>query len=269
MTNTPLVDDAPLLEVFLAPIRKCAKYKPAFGQGNSSGLRVAEFQALYGADSFYSWLGLDEPIVYAAHKAAGGLTSVYRQIGVGTERLFREVLKRALGLSEEQLKWAYEYEKTASTKGVHTLDARIRTADLDGSHGSPFSNWLDRSKTLIGAKSTSPVRIHGAVFEVRQGYKSADSKRQNADLRFGVNAYRDGLLPAFAILSAQVSEPVIRRYRSDGMLVLTGLLTDDPTRSTFAFFRQIVGYDLAAFFVRNSPRLKAEIRQVVEKLLSP
>ena len=33
-----------------------------------------------------------------------------------------------------------------------------------------------------------------------------------------------GLLPCFAIFSAQVSEPVLRRYRQDGMLVLTGIL---------------------------------------------
>jgi hypothetical protein len=34
---------------------------------------------MYGADPFCSWVGLDSPLMYAAHKAAGGMTSVYRQ----------------------------------------------------------------------------------------------------------------------------------------------------------------------------------------------
>ena len=43
------------------------------------------------------------------------------------------------------------------------------------------------------------------------GMKSADSKRQNADLRYGIQAYRNGLLPAFAVFSNQVSQPVLTR----------------------------------------------------------
>jgi hypothetical protein len=261
--------DAHLLEVFLAPIRKCAQYKPAFGQATSEGLEIAEFRTLYGADAFYAWLGPDEPILYAAHKAAGGLTSVYRQIGVGSERLVRAIFKQCLGLSDQQLRWGYEYEKASNTKGTHSLDARIRTSDLTAEARKRFSLWLAKCEGVVASKSFPLANVAGVVFEVRQGYKSADSKRQNADLRFGVHAYQGGLLPAFAILSAQVSEPVIRRYRSDGMLVLTGVLREDPTESTFAFFRQIVGYDLANFFVRNSPLLKAEINLVVKKLLSP
>lgn len=77
-------NDEYLRNIFLTPVRKCALYKPAFGQGKAGGLNLEDFQILYGADSFYSWLGLNAPSVYAAHKAAGGLTSVYRQIGIGT-----------------------------------------------------------------------------------------------------------------------------------------------------------------------------------------
>ncbi len=47
------------------------------------------------------------------------------------------------------------------------------------------------------------------------------------------------------------------------MLVLTGTLSTDPTKSTFAFFKDVVGYDLAAFFRRNSARMAVEVQEIV------
>lgn len=38
--------------------------------------------------------------MYAAHKAAGGMTSVYRQIGIGCERLFRKLVSAELFYAE-------------------------------------------------------------------------------------------------------------------------------------------------------------------------
>jgi len=31
---------------------------------------------MYRSDPFYNWVGLDNPLMYAAHKAAGGMTSI-------------------------------------------------------------------------------------------------------------------------------------------------------------------------------------------------
>ncbi len=47
-------------------------------------------------------------MMYAAHKAADGMTSVYRQIGIGCEKLFRTILRDSLGLSDEDMTWSYE-----------------------------------------------------------------------------------------------------------------------------------------------------------------
>lgn len=80
-------------EIFLRPVRTCKNYKPKFGQSsNSKGMSLPDFKTLYGGDPFYAWIGLDSDLMYAAHKAAGGMTSVYRQIGVGCERLFRQII---------------------------------------------------------------------------------------------------------------------------------------------------------------------------------
>lgn len=61
--------------------------------------------------------------MYTAHKASGGMTSVYRQIGIGCEKLFRTILQDCLGLSVEDSSWSYE---------VHTADGRIRKLTLMG-----------------------------------------------------------------------------------------------------------------------------------------
>lgn len=264
MTKT----DEEYLETFLAPLRVCADYLPAFGTADGNGLSLADFQSLYGADEFYSWIGLDSPLVYAAHKASGGLTSIYRQIGIASERLLREIVKDTLGLSDEQVEWKYEYSKTKRQKAFHILDARISLADLrDGDAASRIGGWLSSAiRKTGGDRRLSP---QGAIFEIRQGYKSADSKRQNADLRFGARSYQIGHVPVVAVLSSQVSETVIARYQDAGMLVLTGTPSSNPTVSTFAFFRDVIGYNLDDFFRRSSPAVKKVIHGLIEKLLSP
>src|ERR1700722_18612542 len=113
------------LELLLAPLYECAKYRPAFGGESEDGVSLDQFRKLYGDDPLYSWIGLDSELMYAAHKAAGGMTSIYRQLGIGCERLLRAIVRDALGLSDEQVKWSYEYEKEDGKSGVHTLDVRI------------------------------------------------------------------------------------------------------------------------------------------------
>lgn len=261
--------DRVLLEAFLVPVRKCAKYRPAFGQADDSGVTLEQFQALYGGDPFYAWIGLNDPAVYAAHKAAGGMTSVYRQIGVGTERLIRLALGQALALDPDQMLWSYEYDKGGGKAGTHTLDVKLVAAEIQATRRRrDFQEWLAGSMSVVGDGSF--IRpVDGLAMEVRQGYKSADSKRQNADLRFGIRAYQAQLLPVVMVMSGQVSAVVIRRYRADGMLVLTGVRNDDVYVSTFAFFEHVIGYDLAAFFERNKSTLRREIASVVRQLLTP
>ena len=82
-------DESRYLELLLAPLDKCAGYKPKFGSDRSSSVSLEDFRHLYGQDPFYHWVGLDSDLIYAAHKAAGGMTSIYRQLGTGCEQLLR------------------------------------------------------------------------------------------------------------------------------------------------------------------------------------
>lgn len=265
----PASDDASYVQLLLTPLSECAKYRPAFGQNEDEGIDLPRFRTLYGSDPLYHWIGLDSELMYAAHKAAGGMTSIYRQLGIGCERLLRQVIQDCFVLSDEEAIWSYEYDKGDGKMGVHKLDVCVRVEQIkDKASRARFLAWVRSSATRIGVPQRRAAELTGAVFEVRQGYKSADSKRQNADLRFGLRAYADeDMLPVIAIVSTQASDVVCRRYQDARLVVLRGQLGGEA--STFVFFRDVVGYDLAKFFERNTVRLRTEFESIIRQLLTP
>lgn len=115
--------DGKYLDVIREALRVCLDYKPKFGKGRKGGFTLETFQKMYQEDEFYAWFGLDSPLVYAAHKAAGGMTSVYRQIGIGCQVVFQQLLCDQLGLSPPDCVWSYQ---VPSTRG------KMRTLSLDG-----------------------------------------------------------------------------------------------------------------------------------------
>lgn len=93
------------LDIHFGRIRTCEQYAPKFGQGGG-GLSYGEFRNLYRGDRFYSWLGMNSPAVYAAHRSSGGLASLYRQVGSCCEELFRSILQDTLGLTAADVRWS-------------------------------------------------------------------------------------------------------------------------------------------------------------------
>lgn len=138
--------DTEYLEIITAAIRVCADYRPRFGHGRAAGFTVAEFKELYQADPFYSWFGLDNPLMYAAHRAAGGMTSVYRQIGIGCQWAFNRILRDSLGIDEEAANWSYKVP--GATGG------RERTLSLtQESRPLHFRQALERMSFDLGSPS--------------------------------------------------------------------------------------------------------------------
>lgn len=264
-------NDARYLNFIVDPIRVSANYRPKFGQGKGDGLSLEQFRSLYQTDPFYNWFGLDNPLMYAAHKTAGGMTSIYRQIGTGCERVFRECLQDALEISDEAARWSYEFTTASGKTRTLYLDGRVPLSEIpDTKVRARFLEWMKQAAADIGVTHSVFASLAGAVFEVRQGYKSKDAKRQNADIANAATAYIKGYLPCAVILSAQIDTDILVRYRSEKWAVLTGLVgLNDPLRSTYDFMREIVGYDLAAFFERNKKILQGEIDKVLRALLTP
>lgn len=170
------------LETFLEPIRKSKEYKPKFGQGGSNGgLSLSQFKHLYGSDPFYAWVGLDTNLIYSAHRAAGGMTSVYRQLGIGCERLFRTVLVDVTGYTDpESATWSYTTQTKSGKSKKLPLDGRLELGKIQNRTVlENVQQWIIDYCANLGEVSKPS---NGIVFEVRQGYKSKDSKRQNADI---------------------------------------------------------------------------------------
>jgi hypothetical protein len=252
----PLTHDLEYVRILLTPLAECTHYRPAFGQTTGDGIDLPQFQVLYGGDPLYHWIGLDSDLMY-------------RQLGIGCERLLRQVIQDHLGLTNEQVAWSYKYDKGNGQMAAHTLDARIEIADVaDSGRRKIVKSWINKSALGLGLPQSRAASLTGAAFEIRQGYKSADSKRQGADLRFGLRAYNDAnLLPVICIVSTQASDTVCRRYRDATLLVLLG--TTDGELSTFVFFRDVVGYDLAKFFERNTIHIRKQFTAIIKQLLSP
>lgn len=255
-------------EILISPVRECANYSPKFGHTKDGGFSLAEFQALYGQDAFYKWLGLDSPLMYSAHKAAGGITSVYRQIGIGCERLVREVFKDNLGLSETDVKWSYSVSGANGKSRVLTLDGRIIfEAVTDDAAKTRLVQWKNQVvEQLELAKAVSDA-MTGVVFEVRQGYKSKDSKRQNADISNAANAYANGYIPCLMVMSAQIDDDIVTRYRQAKWQILQGYINTTPFTSTYDFFKNVIGFDLATFMADNQAQFQSEIHRVLDRLM--
>jgi len=209
-------------------------------------------------------------MMYAAHKAAGGMTSIYRQIGIGGEKFFRSAMKDALGLSEDDVKWSYNVLLPSGKTRTLYLDGRVPLDKIsDKTKRNRFHNWMKDSANLLGVDANVFSTLTGTIFEIRQGYKSKDSKRQNADIANAATAYTRAYLPCAVILSTQIDGDILLRYQSEKWAALIGLEGENnPLISTYDFMRDVVGYDLAAFFKRNRKVLRAEITSVLKALLT-
>jgi hypothetical protein len=151
------------------------------------------------------------------------------------------------------------------------LDARIPISSIpDTARKRRVVSWMRNAARRIDVDSAVAKTLQGIVFEIRQGYKSKDSKRQNADIANAATAYTKGLLPCAGILSLQIDEDIAQRYRSERWVLLTGLTGGASSDESFySFCKDVVGYDLAGFFQRNSPALKKEVETVLTALLTP
>ena len=273
--------------------------------GTGGAVSVDQFVDIYGADPLYRWVGFDSPLMYAAHRASGAMTSLYRNLGTGCEHLFKLLLKDQLGLTDAQIGWQYvaspgdidsmvgdetrlpagdisallggsedetseeQVETPKKTTKKNTLDGRIDWGDVaDPLRQSAVRDWLE-SLRVEREVSWEPI---GSVFEVRQGYKSMDSKRQAADIANAAQALTRQRLPVLVVFSNQIDDVLVRRYRMSGWGLLRGFTegegSDDPMQSTFAFARDVLGYDLKAFFERNTESIRNEMETILQELLS-
>jgi hypothetical protein len=262
-----VTDEALYLKRFLDPIKVCRRYKPKFGLGNrEEGLNLDGFLSLYGADPFYSWIGLNSDLMYAAHKAAGGMTSVYRQLGKGCENLFRQIVVDCAAYEDPRnATWSYIAKTKNDKDKTLSLDARLELDAIENSDvKARVVQWMaDYSTSLM-----VPYPARGAVFEVQQGYKSKDSKRQNADIDNIAVAWANGYLPVFAIFSSQIDADLVLRYRNSRGGIIIGTTSGTNQTSLFVFCREVLGYDLADFFRRNSEQIRSEVYVTLEALLS-
>jgi hypothetical protein len=77
-----------------------------------------------------------------------------------------------------------------------------------------------------------------------------------------------GYIPVLLLFSNQLDQVLAERYSGAQWLILRGVMGGSPLDSTYAFCRDVVGYDLAAFFERNSAKIRSNMEQTLKALLS-
>lgn len=248
----------------LGAIRQAARKPPQFGTGRDVSL--AEFKALYGGDPFYAWIGFDSELLYTAHKAGAAMTSLYRKLGDGCQELWRAIIRDQFGVGDSDAKWEYTVP-TARGPRRRALDGRIDLLDFPKSDAlERFErDWLPAAKKKLGAQ----INPRGAVFEVRQGYKSQDAKRASGDVDNAGRIALESSLPSLVVFSNQIPEQIVRRYATAGWLILRGTTVDEPLTSTFGFSSRVMGYDLAGLFEEKSEQLRDEIEAILVDVLEP
>lgn len=250
VVNTPSPRDLHLLTQLCEPLLGIDPTRtPRFG--TKAGLDFPEFNARYGADALYGPLGLASQAMYQAHRHAAAMTAVYRQLGTGTERLFRQLLAD-LGLDADQRRWSYA---VPDTKRRRYLDGRVAFTDL----AKPAAK--DRFVAFAAKHWDLETPCAGMVFELRSGYKSADAKRSNGDKDAVAQARSQGLLPVMLIMSDQVDEAIIAAYINAGWTVLRG-------DETMTFLKTMFKVNLPALLKRNRAWLDAVVASHVVKVLS-
>lgn len=209
--------------------------------------------------------------MYAAHKAAGGITSIYRQVGIGCEQLFRTILQDQFDLSEEDTKWSYQIPTSEGRKRTLSLDGRIPLKNVKNSEKRErIHQWIKEAAKDLDVDDAIIENMKGVVFEIRQGYKSKDSKRQHADITNAAVAYTKSYFPSVVVLSTQIDDEIVTRYRAEKWFLMVGSTEKgNSLYSTYEFMKSIIGYDMAAFFERNSDIIKGELDKVLKILLSP
>ena len=260
-------NEAVYIKKFLDPLKVCKKYKPKMGQGSKEeGVSLDSFLVLYGADPFYAWIGLDSELMYSAHKAAGGMTSVYRQIGKGCEALFREIIINSCAYTDPKFaNWSYKAQTKSDKEKTLSLDGRLEVDEIKNPKVKEnVIKWISAYCKALDAQIPSK----GVVFEVRQGYKSKDSKRQNGDIDNIAVAWSQGYLPVFAIFSGQIDGDLVLRYKNDRGGIIIGKTNGSSLDSLFTFCNEVLEFDLADFFKRNSDVIKKEMHETLKALLS-
>jgi hypothetical protein len=87
----------------------------------------------------------------------------------------------SFSLSEQNANWYYGYIKDNGKVAQRKLDGRLDFNLIrkpENTNAERVVDWVEQAKSKLGIT----INLTGVVFEVREGYKSKDSKRQNADL---------------------------------------------------------------------------------------
>lgn len=196
-------------EIIRGHLAKISEYEPSHGRSKRARVPRDKLREIFSRDPLYSIFGLDSPEYISATLGGGTITSIHRKIGDLYEDCVREIIKSALGLGGEEVRYAAQIASGAEEID-RSLDCYIPLERLPESQ-------MERLRSLAetGFQSLVPkpaVRVIGIGFEVRHCYQSADSKRAQADDAMAMHCGISGILLIMLVFCGQSNRQILKRY---------------------------------------------------------
>lgn len=102
----------------------------------------------------------------------------------------------------KEANWSYLVPSSKGKPRRLSLDGRIELNHLrDAETKSRVQHWIKEVADKLLLPQETRQSNKGVVIEARQGYKSKDSKRQNADISNASNAYANLYIPVLVLFS--------------------------------------------------------------------
>ena len=254
------------MEELIRPILN-SKTLPKFG--TNQGVSKEDFLKIRGSDPLYSVVGLDTAELYAAHAGGSVLTSAYRQLGIGLERALRLIAEKGCDFIDvpdndtNNIKWSFQ----SATGATRELDLLISVDMIN--QESKKKRLYEIARLMKPKFKIQESDFKGIVFEIRQGYQSADSKRVKGDLEIVEKAEDEGLLAVVLIGSNSYNHSVISTYKNGGLPILVPSSGDNGKveNCPYCFFEDFMDYDLRSAMLRIAPKAKAKVTEHVRTRL--
>ncbi len=207
-------------------------------------------------DALYGLLFKNISVFYAQSVLGGRITtSLHRNFGDIIEVSVREIFKHAYSLDDGLARSSFSIQ-SIEKRSTRTTDVSIPFEALTNAQEKSLRAYHVK---LCGKHTPALLAQHGACrglgYEVRQCYKSNDSKRRTADIDMSDLLFQNKIIPMMLIFCSSSSPSIIRDYRRlSKWMIVEG---DDA----FDYVREISGFDFRGY-------LDTKISQVSPRLVS-
>lgn len=211
------------------------------------------------SDALYGLLFRDISEFYVQSVLGGRITtSLHRNFGDIVEMSVREIFKSAFDLDDQLAQSSFTL-KSIEKRSTRTTDVTLPYTALEEKTVGRLRAFHEQlckrhRRDVEGLHAT----CKGVGYEVRQCYKSNDSKRRTADIDMSHLLANKGLAPVMLIFCSSSSASIIQDYnRLSKWLILEGT-------AAFEYVNDVTGFNYRAYLDSKIEKLAPQLRSLFQ-----